>query len=87
MDPVAAADWYANAAEQNDPRAQFNLGQCFAAGRGVPKNPAIAAHWFTRAADQNFPAALYALSLCYRNGVGVARDKQKADWLLKRSKG
>ena len=87
MDPAAAAEWYAKAAEQNDPRAQFNLGQCFAAGRGVPKNPVIAARWFTRAADQDFPAALYALSLCYRNGVGVVRDKQKADRLLKRSKG
>ena len=37
-------------AEKGDPDAQFNLGQAYRLGRGVPLNLPLAKSWFERAA-------------------------------------
>jgi hypothetical protein len=40
-----------------DPDAQFNLGQAYKLGRGVPDDPALAESWFRRAALQGHAQA------------------------------
>ena len=39
-------------AEEGDADAEFNLGQAYRLGRGVPTNPAAAKIWFERSANQ-----------------------------------
>ena len=37
-DQAEAVKWYRKAAEQNDAKAQFNLGVCYDDGQGVAKD-------------------------------------------------
>jgi TPR repeat protein len=71
---MEAVKWYRKAAEQNLARAQYNLGICFANGKGVAKDEAEALKWFRKAVEQNLPAAQYCLGVCYERGQGVAKD-------------
>lgn len=45
-DEVAAVNWYRKAAEQDFPRAQFNLGLMYARGQGVKPDVVQAYKWF-----------------------------------------
>lgn len=64
----AVSEWQ-GPAERGDPDAQFNLGQAYKLGRGVPVNLIQAEEWYRRAALQNHPQAQdnYGLIL-YQNG-------------------
>ncbi|MCX6872834.1 MAG: tetratricopeptide repeat protein [Verrucomicrobia bacterium] len=77
------ADLHAIAAS-GDPKAQYELGEAFQAGKlGVPKNAAEALRWFRQAAVQNHPAAQANLGICYERGDGVAKDELEAyKWYL-----
>jgi cell division septation protein DedD len=56
-------------AEKGDPDAQFNLGQAYRLGRGVPINLAAAQSWFERAADKGHIDAETTLGLLlFQNG-------------------
>lgn len=63
-----------------DPDAQFNLGQAYKLGRGVPVDPKQAESWFRKAADQGHVQAQdnYALAL-FQSG----RRAEAAPWLEK----
>lgn len=50
-------------AEKGDADAQFNLGQAYRLGRGVPTNLATAKSWFERAANQDHVDAQTTLGL------------------------
>jgi hypothetical protein len=50
-------------AEKGDPDAEFNLGQAYRLGRGVPTNLAAAKTWFERAANQGHLDAETTLGL------------------------
>ena len=50
-------------AEKGDPDAQFNLGQAYRLGRGVPTNLAAAQTWFERAANKGHLDAQTTLGL------------------------
>ena len=49
-DYLQAMEWYQKAADQNHRLAQFNLGQMFAHGQGIPKSDSMALMWIRRAA-------------------------------------
>ena len=56
-------------AEKGDADAQFNLGQAYRLGRGVPINLAAAQSWFERAADKGHVDAQTTLGLLlFQNG-------------------
>ena len=56
-------------AEKGDADAQFNLGQAYRLGRGVPTNLAAAQSWFERAADKGHVDAQTTLGLLlFQNG-------------------
>lgn len=56
-------------AQQGDTDAQFNLGQAYRLGRGVPTNLALAKDWLERAASHNHVDAETTLGLLlFQNG-------------------
>lgn len=65
-------------AENGDADAQFNLGQAYRLGRGVPTNLSRAKDWFERAASRGHVDALTTLGLLlFQNGEQV----QGLKWL------
>jgi uncharacterized protein len=50
QDFARAAAWFARAAEQGHPMAQFNMGSLYEDGRGVPEDLVLAHMWFNLAA-------------------------------------
>ncbi len=69
-----AAVWYRKAAEQGHSDAQYSLGLCYAAGKGVTKSFIEAAKWHLKAAEQGNPKAQYALGEYNREGYGGAKN-------------
>jgi TPR repeat protein len=68
-------------AEQGDADAQFNLGQLYVRGDGVPQNNETAMKWYTLAAEQGNAVAQNNLGGMYRNGQGVPQnDKTAVKW-------
>ena len=70
-------------ADKGDADAEFNLGQAYRLGRGVPTNLAAAKTWFERAAKQGHVDAETTLGLLlFQNGdqsEGIKWLKQAAD--------
>jgi hypothetical protein len=62
---VEALQWYQRAADQNHRLAQFNLGQMFAHGQGMPKNDSMAVMWIRRAANGGDAGAQFNLGARY----------------------
>ena len=67
-DEIAA---YRAAAERGEAWAQFNLGNMYYNGEGVPQDDATAVMWYTKAAEQGNAAAQSNLGNMYYNGEGV----------------
>lgn len=70
------------AAEQGDAQAQFNLGMCYANGKGVKENLTEAVEWYRKAAEQGHAQAQYELSGCYYLKYGYDNNKC-IEWLRK----
>lgn len=72
------------AADQGEPRAQYDLAMRFVEGILVGQSPEQAANWFRKAAQQGHVEAQYRLASCYRVGLGVVKDPVAAViWLNK----
>jgi TPR repeat protein len=83
-DYEASAQWFRKAADQGIAAAQYNLGNMYAKGQGVPQDYALAVEWWRRAADQGLAAAQFNLGLMYYRGDGVPQDHaQAAQWFRK----
>ena len=79
-DYEAAVKAWRGPAERGDADAQFNLGQAYKLGRGVPADPARAEQWYRKAAEQGHYQAQenYGLTL-FQNG----KRAEAAPWLEK----
>ena len=77
-DPEKAEKLWRKAAELGGALAQYNLGEYFAWGLGVPLDYTEAARWYRKAADQGFAGAQYKLGVMYQNGRGVPLDFAEA---------
>lgn len=64
-----------SAADSGDPRAQYELGNRFHIGKGVPKDPTEAVDWWQKSAAQKFSPAELSLGLAYANGDGVPKNE------------
>jgi FOG: TPR repeat, SEL1 subfamily len=70
-------------AEQGDASAQYNLGQIYRQGLGVPEDYKTAVKWNTLAAEQGHAKAQYNLGMMYDNGQGVLQDyKTAVKWYI-----
>ena len=65
-------------AEQGDALAQYNLGQMYRKGDGVPQDDKEAARWWKLAAEQGEIKAQYNIGWMYKNGQGVPQDYNEA---------
>ena len=74
---TALREW-APLAEQGRASAQFNLGQLYRGGQGVPQDYKAAVKWFTLAAKQGEARAQYNLGVTYEKGNGVPRNYKTA---------
>ena len=71
-------------AEKGDAEAQFNLGQIYYEGKGVPQDDSEAAKWYRKAAEKSHRVAQYNLGKCYQMGNGVNKSDAKArKWFSK----
>ena len=71
-------------AQQGDAKAQYNLGEMYATGKGVAQNHKQAAAWFSKAAEQGDAAAQLRLGVHYEFGIGMPQDfKQAFTWISK----
>lgn len=69
-------------ARQGNAEAEYQLGQDYANGRGVPLDDADAAAWYAKAAAQGDVAAETRLGWAYYIGAGVPRSTASAHrWL------
>jgi uncharacterized protein len=69
---AAIAEWRP-LAERGDADAQFNLGQAYKLGRGVPMDMRIAQNWYEKAAQQGHAQAQAMLGLIlFQNGQRAA---------------
>ena len=81
-------------AESGYAPAQYQLGQCYAAGRGVAEDYSHAVRWYSRAVDfggnafpeaQRGPEAQFQLARCYAEGHGVEQDMTEVVRLYKKA--
>jgi TPR repeat protein len=86
-DPVAARDWFAQAARAGLAVGQYNYGSIFFFGAGVARDPAKAAMWYAKAADQDHAPAMHMLARAHIMGLGVALDEPRSFELLARAAG
>jgi TPR repeat protein len=63
-----ALQWYRKAAEQGDANGQYGLGQMYAAGKGVAKDPVQGLNWMKQAASQGLLAAVVAVAQMLEHG-------------------
>jgi TPR repeat protein len=79
--------WFAKAAEQGNPDAEWRLVGVYGAGEGVTKDEGFALYWLKKATEDGQAQAQSVLGMHYRDGRNVERDQQKAfDWLLRAAK-
>ena len=57
-DPETAVQWLMKAAEKNNDKAQFELGNAYLMGNGVDENDETAMEWFEKAAENGNEKAL-----------------------------
>ncbi len=65
-------------AEQGHAKAQYNLGQMYRKGQGVPQDYAEAVKWYRKAAKQGVAEAQYILGSMYKDGLGAPQDYAEA---------
>jgi uncharacterized protein len=81
-DLLQAVEWYTRAAEQNETRAQFNLGVLLITGEDeVEKDTEAGLLWLTRSAEGNNIRAKELLIDIYGNGkYGIEKSIKKAEY-------
>lgn len=76
--------WIRRSARTGNAYAQLVLGNCYADGRGVAKDPQRAVQWWTRSGTSDNAVAQYLIGRAYLQGNGVSNDPSQAiDWLTK----
>lgn len=80
-----AVKWFTKAAEQENAKAEYNLGNCYYYGNGVQyRDREEAVKWYTKAAEHGNADAQNDLGYCYKFGEGVDRNLKKAvEWYTK----
>lgn len=76
--PVLAANWYRKAAEGGNPLGEYDLGDMYLRGNGMPQNDAEAFRWFQKAAAQGHTGARIKLGYMYAEGRGTKSDLEVA---------
>ena len=65
-------------AEGGDEDSQFQLGDCYFFGLGVPKDQVMGVSWYRKAAEAGQMKAQFNLGGCFHEGMGVEPDLMAA---------
>lgn len=76
-----------NKAADGDADAQFQLGDCYFFGLGVPKDMREGASWYRKAAEAGQMKAQFNLGGCFHEGMGVEPDLMAAIQWWRKSAG
>jgi TPR repeat protein len=85
VSPGNAMEELQMAAAQGDAGAQFNLGEKYATGDGVPTDSARAVAWYQKSAAQGNSSAQFKLGVMYRFGEGVPENAAMAAGLFEKA--
>jgi TPR repeat protein len=66
-------------ADQGDAQAQYNVGEMYQYGQGVPHDNAIAMNWYQKAAAQGYARAQHHIGFMYHFGQGDAQQAALLD--------
>lgn len=81
-----AFKWYKKSAEQGNPRAENNIGNCYFRGRGVETNYEEAFRYYKKSAKQGNAVGQYNLGVLYQIGKGTEKNYEEAfKWFTKSS--
>lgn len=69
---------YRKAAEQGNADGEYGLGNMYASGEGVKRDPAEARKWMLRAAEKNHPRATIFLAQAYLSGGLGLNGKERS---------
>ncbi|MFP6689348.1 MAG: tetratricopeptide repeat protein [Alphaproteobacteria bacterium] len=84
QDFANALNWYWQAAEQNNAKAQSNLVFMDGQGLDVARDDFEAAAWYRMAAEQGLAQAQHNLGVIYDQGVGISQNVAEAEnWYRK----
>lgn len=74
-------------AEQGKSEYQYQLGNVYLFGEGIPKNSVKAAYWHEKAANQNHIEAMRSIAYAYKDADGVEQNFEKSMfWFEKAAK-
>ena len=83
-DYAAASKEFESLAAKGDANAQFQLGEMYNNGIGLPIDEKMAVSWYLKSAEQGYADAQAMLGIMYENGAGVTLDyKKAASWYRK----
>lgn len=82
--PEYAFNFFLQAANRGDARAQNRVGLCYRDGCGIQKNVKIAYDFFTLSAKGNFKWGIYNMAYCLAFGEGTEKNINLAISLLKK---
>ena len=71
-------EWFQKGADEGDAWSQYNLGEMYEFGDGVPKNPSEAFRWYQQSAALDFVLAQLKVAAAYLDGIGIAQDRNEA---------
>ncbi len=71
QDDAETVKWYRKAAEQGLAKAQYELGDMYEHGRGVPQDNAEAVKWYRKAAEQGLAKSQHELGVAYVVGIAA----------------
>ena len=74
---IALREW-TSLAKQGNAHAEYNLGQLYNRGQGMPQDSETAGKWYTLAAEKGFANAQHNLGVMYHKGKGVTQDYKTA---------
>lgn len=84
-DETEAGRWLLAAAEENDPRGQYEYARWLRDSPAGPRDVRAAVPFLERAAEAGEPQAQHMLATLHRDGMGVARDPARARALYQRA--
>ena len=70
-------------ADQGYPRAQYEIGNLYLFGQGVPQSYAEALKWYRKAAEQGYPRAQLDLGWMYQYDTSVLNYAEAVKWYRK----
>ena len=83
-DKVRALGIYTLLAQEGNAKAEYNLGQMYISGDGVPQDVDEAQNWYRRSAEHGYSEAQYTLgALHFRQVVALKSHEEAVGWYRK----